>query len=287
MKIAIPDQSFRTVPGWEAHLPLIPALGVDHVDLCLHDGRTQLQFADLRDVPALAERVNVATRAAGVSVASVDVCPSMVEIPGHAGAGGQNMAVNHPDAEQRDAAWDIFLRGLELAERTGAELISVPAGAFFDEPREASFDRAVEAHARRHEEAARRGVRFVAETHVGSVFETIDECLRLGEEVPGLKIALDPTNYAYLGNTDAEILRLIPLAGHVHVRGGAKGMAQTRFEDSTIDYDLLVSALVDAGYDGFFRLECVWRDDEDYLADIDVVTELVHYRDLLRAHGAR
>ena len=289
MKVAIPDQSFRTVPGWENSLALIPALDVHYLDLCLQDGRTQLGFADLyAGVPALAERISSATSRLGITTGVIDLTAHMEEIPGKAGAGLQTLALNHPDAAVRAESLEIYEMGLELAERLDVKIVSVPSGAFFDgESREDSIDRAIEENARRHEMAAARGIVFASETHVGSVFETIDECLRLGADVPGLKITLDPTNYSYLGNTDEEILRLVPLAGHVHVRGGRPGMAQVRFENSTVDYDVFADALVAGGYDGFLRLESVWRDQEDFLEDVDVVTEIVHYRDLLRRHGAR
>jgi sugar phosphate isomerase/epimerase len=286
-RLAIADQSFRTVTRWEQTLDIMKALEIDYVDLCVLDTRSHLQFRDLfGDLAALAERVNGAVAKRGMTIASLDVTPGFTEIPGKPGAGYEEFSPNHPDPDERARAWKLFQTSIELAERTGAGVISIPAGINFEsESHDASVARGIEEMARRHEYATSRGVIFSAEAHVGSVFESPQDCLDLVAAVPGLLVTVDPTNFAYLGYSDEEIAAVIPHAGHFHARGGRKGMAQTTWPNNTINYEYLISELLNSGYDKFVRLECVWRDYEDYLEDIDVVTEIVNLRDLCRGWG--
>ena len=103
---------------------------------------------------------------------------------------------------------------------------------------------------------------------------------RLCEDVPGLRLTLDLSHFELQSVTLDRMLTLVPLAGHLHVRGAKPGAIQVRWNDNETDLAALVAALRAAGYAGAYCVEYVpmpkWRCDE-----MDVVTEALATRDAL------
>ena len=71
-------------------------------------------------------------------------------------------------------------------------------------------------------------------------------------------------------------------ARHFHARGGAKGKMQTPLRENTIDYERIVGVLEANGYDGFVCVEYVYGEFSPLIHDVDVLSETVVLRDLLR-----
>lgn len=75
---------------------------------------------------------------------------------------------------------------------------------------------------------------------------------------------------------------MIPCAVHVHLRQGAKGTLQSRWESGVIDFQAVLHKLKAANYKGYLALEYehdTWLE----LDRVDVMTETIKMRNLAMA----
>lgn len=133
------------------------------------------------------------------------------------------------------------------------------------------------------EAAAAAGVTLTIEAHVQSLVESPRLTLDLLREVPGLRLALDYSHFICLGFRQEEIDVLLPHAGHVHLRQARPGLLQTKFDQGTINFPVLLGELRASGYRGYLCLENSHQAYMDTWYD-DVLTETVRMRDLVRAY---
>ncbi len=112
-----------------------------------------------------------------------------------------------------------------------------------------------------------------------------EEIERLCELTPGLELTLDYTHYFVQGFSEAELEPLVGHARHFHARGGAPERLQAPLKESTIDYERIVDVTREAGFDGFIAVEYCWV-EWMHLNEIDVLSETILLRDLLRAKFA-
>lgn len=127
------------------------------------------------------------------------------------------------------------------------------------------------------------GVKITVEPHVHSILESPQATLQLLEATPGLMLALDHSHFICLGHTQESIDPLLPYAAHVHFRQARAGRLQERMPYGTINFRLLLSRLTEVGYDGWISAEPLHQDYIDSW-NVDVLTEIVAIRDLVRAH---
>jgi len=127
------------------------------------------------------------------------------------------------------------------------------------------------------------GIAVYFEAHVGSSFESPEATAWLSEQVPGLGLVLDYAHFICQGYTQPQVDRLAKYTAHVHLRQARPGLMQTKLGDGVINFPLVFDALREVDYNG--RL-CVEYVHQDYIgADkIDVLTETVKMRDLIRQH---
>ena len=127
------------------------------------------------------------------------------------------------------------------------------------------------------------GVAVYFESHVGSSFESPDEAAWLAEQVPGLGLVLDYAHFICQGYTQPQVDRLAKYTAHVHLRQARPGLMQTKLGDGVINFPLVFDALREANYTG--RL-CVEYVHQNYIGadQVDVLTETVKMRDLIRQH---
>ena len=132
----------------------------------------------------------------------------------------------------------------------------------------------------RRDRRRRLGVQVRIEAHAGSIAPIPELVTRLCNDVPGLRLTLDLSHFELQSVTLDRMLTLVPLAGHLHVRGAKPGAIQVRWNDNETDLAALVAALRAVGYAGAYCVEYVpmpkWRCDE-----MDVVTEALATRDAL------
>lgn len=140
---------------------------------------------------------------------------------------------------------------------------------------------AVETLRRSVEIVAAHAVELTIEPHVRSIVESPDAALALLGQVPGLGLALDYSHFLCLGFTQEACHQLIPHAAHVHLRQARAGRLQERMAYGTINFDTLLSKLVERGYDGWVAPEPVHQDYIDAW-NVDVLSEVIALRDLVR-----
>jgi sugar phosphate isomerase/epimerase len=127
--------------------------------------------------------------------------------------------------------------------------------------------------------AQNAGIDLCFEAHAQSIVESPDSTLQFLADVPGLKLALDPSHYVVAGWPQSALEPLIAHAGCVHLRQAAPGRLQKRLDDGTINFPDLFGALSETGYAGDLTLEFVHAHTLSSY-NVDVMTETVRMRDL-------
>lgn len=274
MRLACADDTFRLL-GHEHIVELVRRLDLDGIDLCLMESRSSLPLDEVReDVAGWAGRVGERVHSRGLDVADVFLIPW---------TDFRTLATNHPDPGERAASSALFDDVLDFAARLGSPGMTILPGVEWEhETPDESLVRAADELARRLDAARERGVRLSVEAHLGSVAPTPLRALELLERVPGLELTLDYSHFVYQGIPEAEVEVLVPFARHCHVRGARQGRMQAPLRESTIDFERMVEALGDAGYDGYLGLEYVWLDWE-HCNECDNLSETLLLRDRLRA----
>ena len=219
-----------------------------------------------------AARVSTALRANELDIADVFGQPGRVF---------EENAVNHPDPAVRRRAEEFFYRILEFATRCNARHLTLLPGVHFaQETYDDSLKRCAEELAWRTTAAAKSGITFAVEAHIGSIVPTPARAKRLLESVPGLTLTLDYTHFTYQGLPDDEIEPLLSYASHFHARGACQGKLQASLKENTIDYGRVLRAMKGVSYSGFVVLEYVWV---DWMGcnEVDNLSETIVLRDLL------
>jgi len=103
--------------------------------------------------------------------------------------------------------------------------------------------------------ARERDVTMTIETHMGSLAEKPRNALRFVEEIPGLKIAYDPSHYIPAGIPLDDTLCLLPHAAHAHIRNASEDSYQERMDRKVIDAAWFKKALRDHAYTGYVSIE--------------------------------
>ncbi len=126
-------------------------------------------------------------------------------------------------------------------------------------------------------------VLLMFEPHVKSSFESPQSALWLVEQVPGLGIVLDYSHFVCQGYTQPEIDLLLPHTAHIHLRQAKCGFLQTKFNDGTINFGLVLDGLRKFNYAGYLCIEYV---HQDFIGadNVDIITETVIMRDFVNAH---
>ncbi len=275
MRLACADNTFRLLQPWESAVEVIRLLGIEAVDVCLMGNRSHIRPEEARDdVPQTAARITDGLAERGLDVSDLFFIPW---------TDFERLAPNHPDPAERTRSRALFADMLELAQRIAAPgITTLPGIDWYGESHEASFVRAVDELTWRATEAATRGLRFSIEPHFGSLAAQPSEADRLCQTAAGVELTLDYSHFVYQGYREDEIEPLVARARHVHARGAREGRMQAPLKDSTIDFERMLDALLEAGYEGDIGLEYLWIDWE-HLNECDTVSETILLRDRLRA----
>jgi sugar phosphate isomerase/epimerase len=273
IELSCTDFTFHALAHEQA-LALIAELDLDYCDLLFFPGCRHINVDEVRSAPAsTANKIRERVAASGLQVADV-LCLF---------GGYRDLSPNDPDLAVRAESRDAFERLLEFCTGVEAHGVTViPGMEWPDETRESALSRAGEEMAWRAERAAAAGLRLSFEPHVESITETVDSALRLCELAPGLTVALDYSHLVYHGIEQAEIERLHPVTGHVHGRQGGPGALQLPLRLGVIDFQRVVNALIECGYNGFLCLEYCC-DQYNNMDRVDTLTETIRLRDLVKA----
>jgi sugar phosphate isomerase/epimerase len=276
-----------TWPGLrpEFVLDLIAELGLDGVSMAFMGGYTARRPEDVaRDPEGWGERVAAELDQRALQPADVFLIPR-VDLVG--------LTVNHPDAAQREESDALFAAFLRFARRVGSTGMTILPGLVFGgESWETAFDRSVDGLRRRLDLARDHDLRLSVEPHIvsthpyaGSIIDTPERVQRLVDAVPGLELTLDYGHFNVQGISDREIEPLIVHARHFHMRGGARGLVQTKFEDNVTDFGRVLDRMAETGYDGWVEIEYV-HDGRPGCSDCDNIQEIRKFRDFVREHEA-
>lgn len=273
MKLACADDTFRLLRPHRAVLTLVAALGVQGVDLFLAGNRSIVRPEEVRDdVAGSAARISADLAAVGLAVSDIFVLP-WTDL--------ETMAPNHPDPGERERSRALFADMLEFAVRLEAPgVTTLPGIEWPDDP--GSFARAAEELGWRADQARREGLRFSVEPHVGSVVPTPALARDLAVAAPGVELTLDYSHFVRQGLAEEDADVLIPFTRHVHVRGASAHRVQESIRENTLDFERILGALRDGGYDGYLTLEYVWLEWE-HCHECDNLAESILLRDRLRA----
>lgn len=187
-------------------------------------------------------------------------------------------AVSDPGARARNTA--EFEAVCRFAKAAGAPSVFVLPGVSGP----GAFDAAAAGLRDLMSVAGRHGVTLTVEPHVGGLLASPADTLRMLDQVPGLKLALDYAHFTCMGFRQAEIDVLAPHAGHVHLRQARPGALQAKWGEGVLDFTAMVGTLKDAGYTGWMAVEYVHQGYMNTLFD-DVLTETIRMRDHLRGCG--
>ena len=122
------------------------------------------------------------------------------------------------------------------------------------------------------------GIKVLFEPHLQSVFESPLETLTVLQEYQDLEIVLDHSHFMAANFEQKDIDPLIPYAGHVHLRQGALGQLQAKWEESEIEYMPVIRKLKEIGYEGYLTFE---YENDPWLPLVDVMTETIKLRDAI------
>lgn len=200
------------------------------------------------------------------------------------GAGFSERALNAPDPAVRRQNREDFKRVIDFCVAAGVPSLMILPGVLHPgQSRAAALAAAGEACCELLAISAPAGVTLALEPHVMGVLESPADTLALLAAAPGARLALDYGHFVTLGYTQAEVDPLAVHAAHFHARQAKPGFLQTRLEHGTLNFPAIVQTLRAAGYDGYLAVEYV---HQDYLQtdNVDVISETVKMRDLLRAY---
>ena len=273
MRLACADFSWPGLPH-ELVLDIIPALGCEGVLLGLLGDYSPIHLDEVRkDIPGWADRLTERIEAHGLVLADVFPIASMDLV---------GLAVNHPDAGERDESAVFFRQLLDFTARTGIDGMTILPGMPFEgESWDTSFERACEELTWRLDEAKARGLRLSVEPHHGSIVETPETAARLVEAVPNLELTLDYGHFTEQGIEDALVEPLLDHTRIMHLRPCRPGFVQSRMKDNTIDFGRMVDRLVEIGFDGWLAIEFV-HDARPGCQDCDVIQEALLLGALVR-----
>lgn len=284
MRLASADFSWPGLsPGFV--LDLVAELGLEGVSLAFFGGSTARTPQDVaRDPERFADELGAELGERGLAAADAFFVP-VADLVG--------AAVNHPDPAERAIGDELFEPFARFAQRLGVSGITVLPGLVFGgEAHADALERSAEGLGRRLATAREHGLRLSVEPHIvstspyrGSLIDTPAKVQALLERVPGLELTLDYGHFNVQGIPDREVEPLIAHARHFHMRGGAEGLVQTRFEDNVTDFGRVLDVMARVGYDGWVEIEYV-HDGRPGCTDCDNIQEVRKFADFVRAHEA-
>ncbi len=183
--------------------------------------------------------------------------------------------LTQPDKAARDDNFEMFKSFTAFCNEIGCPGITLSSGIKYADlgfSFEEIYAIAREELTRMVDYAGERGVEVRPEPHSESIMGTLDTCKQMLADVPGLKVSLDYSHFMPQGHSIEDVHALIPYAGHVHARQANRERLQCRYEEGILDFEAIVKALAEHGYDGNIALEYVCVNYRG-CNDIDVITE--------------
>ena len=267
--IACTTHSFGIVP-LAAAFRIIRALDIAYVDLIAATYPQQLtSYALAANPDGEAERIGNLAADAGVQLSGCFV--------------GFKERLSSADPTHRHRIPELFAATGRFARRCGIPHLQTGLGAATPElPAEEQFALVVENVRSAHEAVQSEGAELLIEAQRGAAIQSPDGTRRLLRAIPGLRINHDPGQFECAGFGPETYEPLYADTAHIHMRQARPGALQEKLDLGTIDFQRVVRGLQSAGFDGVWATEYVHFARSADCAGVDVVTETVRMRDLIR-----
>ena len=251
------------------------ALGVSTVDLIALPGNPdppQLANEEILQQPrGTAQRI----RDLGVPIANLNF---------NFAANFKERATNHTDPKIREQNREDYGTVIEFCRECQIPSTTVLPGILQEAwTKEKALDVAAEELNQFAAMSRKEGIVTTFEAHVGSMLESPLDTLTFMQSNPALKLTLDYGHFTCQGFSQEQIDPLVVHAAHVHLRQAANNKLQARWDEGTLDLPRIISELQSANYTGFLSLEYEHMEGWMGLDTVDVFTETVKMRDLLRS----
>lgn len=166
---------------------------------------------------------------------------------------------------------------VDFAREIGTTIVVVQPGAD-DGDAEQAFQASTALLRRMTEYARERGTVLAIENHSNTLAEAHHDALRFVTEVPGLKIAYDPS-HCIKAELDLEGSRaLLAHSVHVHLRDAVIGNFQAPMGKGKLDFMWVFEAIDAAGYNAAISIEYIDGEETSILNDIGKLKTLLETR---------
>ena len=157
-------------------------------------------------------------------------------------------------------------------------LVFQPGSVSEGQDREPAVQSSIESLRRITDEAFRRRVPVAIEPHAGSLADGYIDALRFTAQVPGLKLAYDPSHFV-MAQYDLEGSEvLLQHTAHIHLRNAVKGNFQAPMSEGELDFMWVLEAVDAAGYNGSISIEYLDNRGSDIVADVHALKALLERR---------
>jgi sugar phosphate isomerase/epimerase len=248
MALACSLSAFRTTLA--EGLAEVARLGFRHVDLIAIPQWDHVDPVALgRDPDGVADEVAALLERCGLTPVAMNVgVPALYDRSADAVAERMRQVVGVAQFMQRlEIPVASFYPGYKVEDRPAGEVLGNMAETL----------REMLAVARSH------GVTFAVEPHFATPLESMEANLELLAAVPELPVAYDPSHFAMQEIPLPDTAPVLDRAVHVHLRDAAPGRMQEEFGQGTVDFEWLLGALTERGYDGHYSLELLPTDTDD------------------------
>lgn len=272
IKFSCSDYTFPLITPAQ-RFALLGLLGFKYVDIGLFERSEGLRPGQLLAKPrAFIQQLKGNLKRSGLQTADVFL---------QTGADPSESAANDPNPRIRARNRKVFLAALDLCSALGCTHMTGLPGVWHEGVDNATdLALAVKEAGWRQHVASGAGMSYAVEAHMGSICTDIASTRSFLESVPGLTLTLDYGHFVASNLKSLDVHSLLPLASHVHVRGGAPKRLQTPVSENEIDFAGMMRHLQKQRYGGFLAVEYVWVDWEQ-CNRTDNVSETILLRRLL------
>jgi sugar phosphate isomerase/epimerase len=246
------DYTFPLLPRAK-RLALLALLGFRYVDLGLFERSLDLRPSQLAVNPkGFIKRLQSDLRVSGLKVSDVFL---------QTGVEPAFAAANDPSSRVRAHNRKLFLRTLDLCSILACTHLTGLPGVWHTGVTKADdFALAREEAVWRQQTAARAGVQYAIEAHIGSLCADVAGARSFIESLSGLTLTLDYGHFVAAGTASSDVHPLLPFASHIHARAGMPDRLQATLSENKVDFAGMVHRLRQQKYRGFFAIEYVWTD---------------------------
>ncbi|MBX3085109.1 MAG: sugar phosphate isomerase/epimerase [Anaerolineae bacterium] len=274
MRLTVSSYSFEAIP-LDGALAVVKSMGFNETDI---GGFHQRGRASLEPEEVAAQPQKMADDLRRLlDKHQLRACDYFVQFgtsPGHRALTDLDPAVPAKNIKTMEGIAK-FVKALGLHNVTVLPGVDEPS-----RPLEQNLDLAGAGLKRYVEICGEQGAQVSFEPHMGSVADTPELALAIVERAPGVKFAVDYSHFVLQYIPVERIHKLLPHAGHVHIRPARPGKLQTRWAENQIDFVDMIKRLQALNYQGCASIEYVCSDWFD-VNQVDTLNETMVTKEAL------